>query len=105
MHLQMKMLLKLPCHRAWRPLLRIDQCAQGQQRRELERRAFHNLHPTAELFIQHPLGNKQLILTRKGNLHLMKPERGTLPHQRHRLAVVRMMRIVNLRRAQNMGSV
>jgi hypothetical protein len=71
MHLQMKMLLKLPCHWAWRPLLRIDQCAQGQQRRELECGTFHNLHPTAELFIQHPLWNKQLISTRKSDLHLM----------------------------------
>jgi hypothetical protein len=105
MHLQMKMLLKLPCHRVWSPLLRIDQCAQGQQRRELECGAFHNLHPPAELLIQHPLGNKQLISTRKSYLHLMKPERGALPHQRHRLAEVRMMRIVNLHHAQNMGSV
>lgn len=99
MHLQMKMLPKLPCHRAWRPFLRIDQCAQGQQRRELECGTFHNLHPLAELLIQHPLGNKQLISTGKSDLHLMKPERGALPHQRHQLAVVRMMRIVNLHRA------
>lgn len=99
MHLQMKMLLKLPCRRARRPLLRIYQCAQGEQRRKLEHGTFHNLHPPAELLIQHPLGNKQLISTRKSDLHLMKPERGALPYQRHRLAVVRMMRIVNLHRA------
>lgn len=96
MHLQMKMLLKLSCHRAWRPLLRIDQCAQGHQRCELECGMFHNLHPPAELLIQHPLWNKKLISTRKSNLHLMRPERSTLPHQRHRFAVMRMMRIVNL---------
>ncbi len=97
MHLQMKMLLKLPCHRTRRQLLRINQRAQGQQCSQMECGTFHDFHAPAGLLIQHPLRNKKLVSTWKSDLHLMKPERGALPHQRHNLAALRMKGVVNLR--------
>jgi hypothetical protein len=66
---------------------------------------FHNLHPTAAILIQHPLGDQNLHSTGERHLNLVQSEGGTLPHPRHRHAEMRMMSIVDRGGAQNMGSV
>jgi len=55
-------------------------------------------------FIEHPCGNDELIATGKKQLKLVPRLAGkrNAPNQRHRLAKLRMMRIVN--RQRNMGS-
>src|SRR5581483_7109716 len=65
---------------------------------------FNNVHPTAEIFIQHPLWDQNLNSAGKCHLHLMVSEGRALPHRRYRLSILRMMLIVNLGSAQNMGS-
>jgi len=65
----------------------------------------HNLHPTAEIFIQHPLRNQNLNSTGKRHLYLVRSEMGTLPDHCHRKTVMRMVTIVDRCGAQNMGSV
>jgi len=57
------------------------------------------------LLIQHPRGNDELIAAGKKQLKLVTRLAGerNAPNQRHRLAKLRMMRIVN--RQRNMGSV
>jgi hypothetical protein len=56
------------------------------------------------LFIEHPCGNDKLIAAGKKQLKLVPrlPGKRNAPNQRHRLAKLRMMRIVN--RQRNMGS-
>jgi len=66
---------------------------------------FHNLHPTAEIFIQHPLRNQNLSATGKRHLYLVRSEMRTLPHHCYRKTVMRMVTIVDRGGAQNMGSV
>jgi hypothetical protein len=55
--------------------------------------------------IEHPRGNNELISAGKKQLKLVTrlAEKRNAPNQRHRLAKLRMMRIVN--RQRNMGSV
>jgi hypothetical protein len=55
--------------------------------------------------IEHPRGNNELIAAGKKQLKLVTrlAEKRNAPNQRHRLAKLRMMRIVN--RQRNMGSV
>ncbi len=73
----------------------------------------HNLHPTAGIFIQHPLRNQNLNSTGKRHLYLVRSEMRTLPDHCHRLAKVRMVRIAKVRMVrivdrggtQNMGRV
>jgi hypothetical protein len=59
----------------------------------------------AAILIQHPLWDRNLHSTGQRHLHLVQSEGGTLPHPRHRRAVMRMMSIVDRGGAQNMGSV
>jgi len=55
-------------------------------------------------FIEHPCGNDELSAAGKKQLKLVPRLAGkrNAPNQRHRLAKLRMMRIVN--RQRNMGS-
>jgi len=57
------------------------------------------------ILIQHPLRDQNLHSTGQRHLYLVQSEGGTLPHPRHRHAVVRVMSIVDRGGAQNMGSV
>lgn len=66
---------------------------------------FHNLHPMAEIFIQHPLRNQNLTSNGKRHLYLVRSEVRTLSHHRHGVAIVRMVRVVDRGSARNMGSV
>jgi len=65
----------------------------------------NNLHPAAEIFIQHPLRNQNLNSTGKRHLYLVRSEMRTLPHHCHRRTKMRMMTIVDRGGVQNMGSV
>jgi hypothetical protein len=53
----------------------------------------------------YPLWDQNLHSTGQHHLYLVQSEGGTLPHPRHRRAVMRMMSIVDRGGAQNMGSV
>jgi hypothetical protein len=66
---------------------------------------FGQRHPTAVFLIEHPCGNNKLIAVGKKQLKLVSRLAGkrNAPNQRHRLAELRVMRIVN--RQKNMGSV
>jgi hypothetical protein len=59
----------------------------------------------AAILIQHPLWDQNLHSTGQRHLYLVQSEGGTLPHPRHRRAVMRMMSVVDRGGAQNMGSV
>jgi hypothetical protein len=59
----------------------------------------------AAILIQHPLWDQNLNSTGKRHLYLVRSEMRTLPDQCHRLAKLRMVRIVNRGGTQNMGSV
>jgi hypothetical protein len=63
-----------------------------------------DIHATALLLIEHPCGNYELVAPGKKQLKLVPRLAGKRnpPNQRHRLAKLRMMRIVN--RQRNMGS-
>jgi hypothetical protein len=75
--------------------------AQSQKSRNRQCGAFNHLDSTAELFIEHPFRNKKLSSIREGHLYLVTSEGGTLPYQRYSLAIMRMVRVVDLS-GQNM---
>ena len=77
----------------------------AEERGDRQRGTFNNVHSTTVIFIQHPLRDQNLHSTGECYLHLVQSEGGTLPHPRHRHAVMRMVRIVNRGGAQNMGIV
>ena len=75
----------------------VDQRAKSKKRGEHHKRPFDDRHPTAVLLIEHPLGNDELISAGKKQLNLVPMLAGKRnpPNDRHRLAELRMMRIVN----------
>jgi hypothetical protein len=81
-----------------------DQRAKNKKRGERYKRPFDDRHPTAVLLIEHPLGNDELISAGKKQLNLVPRLTGkrNSPNDRHRLAELRMVWIVN--RQGNMGS-
>jgi len=56
----------------------------------------HDLHPAAQVFIQHPFRDQKLTSAGKQDLNMMRREMPTLPHYRDCFAVIRMMKIVDL---------
>ena len=85
--------------------MRVDEVTQREERGDCQSGTLHNLHPTATILIQHPLWDQNLHSTGERYLYLVQSEGGTLPHPRHRRAVMRVMSIVDCGGAQNMGSV
>jgi len=85
--------------------LSIDQLSKCLQSRKSDHGLLDNLHATATLFIEHPLGNHKLKAVRKLHLKLVPrlAKKRNAPNQRYNLAKLRVMRIAN--RQRNMGSV
>jgi hypothetical protein len=83
----------------------VEQRTESKKGRKSYQWPFDDRHTLAVFFIKHPLGNHELISAGKKQLNLVPRLTGKRnpPNDRHRLAKLRMMRIVN--RQGNMGSV
>jgi hypothetical protein len=86
---------------AW---LCVDQRAKSKKRTKRYKWPLDHRHSTAVLLIEHPLGNDELISAGKKQLNLVLRLTGkrNSPNDRHHLAELRMVWIVN--RQGNMGS-
>ena len=85
--------------------MKVDPLAQLQQSCDIEPWLCHDIHPVADMLVQHPVGDQKLIASRKLHLHQTRTKGSTSSNQCYCLAIVGMMRVMNLRRARNMGSV
>jgi hypothetical protein len=85
--------------------VKVDPLAQLQQSCDIEPWLCHDIHPVADMLVQHPVGDQKLIASRKLHLHQTRTKGSTSSNQCYCLAIVGMMRVMNLRRARNMGSV
>ncbi len=63
----------------------------------------NDLHSTATFFIEHPIGDDELVTTGKNDLDLIEPERAASSYDSYSQPKVGMMQIVN--RQRNMRSV